>query len=414
MKKALIFITPIIFIFSFFILVDNKPSYNEKLLYCMDITNDAKLQNECLSNLLFSSLENNQYLKLTEKIESSYKKGVIDKNFYKLCHTISHKIGASLVTKFQKNKDIINNIFTNNCEQGLAHGFFENISKSNNGNFLVELLKSCNTLDNYLGCAHGYGHYLSNNYPNDDNFSKCNNFLNISFISQFKYECGYGLAMSLWSPVDLLGNSIDSNKNNILEDNIINQYLYAICNNINDISIKAGCSSGLGFSYKEYLTISSYQEVYDNIKKYRYFDNDKKSFLEIYTTLPNYNLINKEDFDELLKNLCIKNKDCIENFINYIKDNISDSLLDDFCSKNKLLDCNKDKNDLTVNYDKNAYKYFKICNKLSENFEGCEDQLFTNFKDLYYINDIQFKQICNDLALTSKEMLYCNKVLFDL
>jgi hypothetical protein len=411
MKKTIIFITPIVFIFSFFILINNKPSYNEKLLYCMDSIKDAKLQNECLSNLLFSSLESNQYLKLTEKIESSYKKGVIDKNFYKSCHSISHKIGASLVTKFQKNKDIINNIFTNNCEQGLAHGFFENISKSNNVNFLVELLNSCNTLDNYLGCAHGYGHYLSNNYPNDDNFIKCNNFENIIFIAQFKYECGYGLAMSLWSPVDLLGNSIDSNKNNLLKENINNNILFAICNKINDISIKTGCSAGLGFSYKEYLTISSYQEAYDNIKKENF--NDQKSFLEFYITLPNYKIIDNEIFDELLKNICINNKDCIKNYINFIKDNISNSLLDNFCSKNKLLDCNKDKRNVTINYDNNAYKYFKICNKLSENSKGCENQLFTNFKDLYYINDIQYKQICNDLALKSKEMLYCNKVLFE-
>lgn len=67
MKKSLIFITPIIFIFSIFILINNKPSYNEKLLYCMNSINDAKLQNECLSNLLFSSLDNNQYLKINRE-----------------------------------------------------------------------------------------------------------------------------------------------------------------------------------------------------------------------------------------------------------------------------------------------------------------------------------------------------------
>jgi len=396
---------------SIFVIASNKSSYQEQLSFCINNTKDNKLQKECLSNLLYSSLQRNEYVNITDKIESSYKNGDLDKNFYKLCHTISHKIGASLVTKFQKNKDIIKNIFTNNCEQGLVHGLFENKIVSNNDNLLKDILLSCNSKEKYLGCAHGFGHYLYNNFPKNDIFVKCDNYENILFIDYFKYECGYGVAMSLWSPVDLLGNSLDNNKNNILEDNLANQNLYAICNNIKDLSTKAGCSSGLGFSYKEYLTASIYQEVFNNLNNF--ILKDKKTFLEFYSTLPNYKIIDNEIFDELLKNLCKNSKDCIENYINFIKDNISDSLLDDFCSKNKLLNCNKDKRNSTINYDKNAYKYFTICNKLSENIKGCESQLFANIKDLYYINDIQYKQICKDLALNSKELLYCNKVLFD-
>jgi len=411
MKKSIIIITPIFFIFSFFILNNNKPSYLEELDYCIGSIEDLSLQKECLSNLLLSSLDKSEYVNLTDKIESSYKKGVLDKNLYKLCHSVSHQIGGSLVDNHLKNFDIISNIFTNNCEQGLAHGFFENINKSNNENFLAGLLKICNTVDNYLGCAHGYGHYLSKNYPNDDNFSKCNNFNNITFIPQFKYECGYGIAMSLWSPVDLLGNSLDNNKNNILEDNLINNKLSSICNSIYDRSIKSGCSSGLGFSYKEHLTISSYQEAYNNIKKYN--KKDRKSFLDFYLTLPNYKIINKDILDELLINICKNDANCITNYLNFIKNNIPISFLVDFCSKNKLLNCSKSKNTGKIMYDNNTEKYFRICNNLVENIKGCEEQLFTSFKDLYYINDVQYKKICNDLALNSKEVVYCNNVLVE-
>jgi hypothetical protein len=411
MKKAIFFITPIIFIFSFFILNINKPSYLKKLAYCTDSIEDASLQKECLSNLLLSSLEKSEYVKLTDKIESSYKQGVLDKNLYKLCHSISHQIGSSLVDNHLKSFDMISNIFTNNCEQGLAHGLFENITKSDNEDFLAELLRICNSVDNYLGCAHGYGHYLVNNYPDDKIFIKCNNFNNITFIPKFKYECGYGIAMSLWSPVDLLGNSLDNNKNKLLEDNLINNNLSTFCNIITDISIRSGCSSGLGFSYKEYLTISSYQEAYSNIKKYN--NKDHKSFLEFYLTLPNYKLINKEILDELLLNLCKNDVTCVADYINFINNNIPNYILNQYCSQNKLLTCNKSKNTGKIIYDNNAEKYFKICSNLVDNIKGCEKQLFINFKDLYYINDLQYKQICNKLALSRKENDYCNKILFE-